>query len=367
MTSGARGNNSRRASGEDAELGRRRPPEVLHDQTHTLDYQSKRREVLRVTIRNSAMKTANSLLSRIFPSLANSAARATKAKAPRATALRIEPLEARELLDAASIADATCPEYPAELICTATLDEHEVERIDLSEFEVGAGYAVANAASDAAVTFAPDVAELLTTSVDSEPTPAPELTVVAPAISGAATVNVWVGPATNGAWNVAGNWSLGHAPTESETIQFDKTVTIDAPQTLANGSLSVTGAGTTLTIRGLEKVESASVTVTDGAVLKAPSLSEMVSSSITLSNGASASLNAVTNLDNTNISVSGGAQLSFPKLESITHSRGGDITYTVDDEGSLLDLSHVTEFKRTYYYALSKMTVSQTYVLLRAF
>ena len=62
------------------------------------------------------MKTANSLLSRIFPSLANSAARATKAKAPRATALRIEPLEARELLDAAPIVSPATPDYPTELI-----------------------------------------------------------------------------------------------------------------------------------------------------------------------------------------------------------------------------------------------------------
>ena len=87
----------------------------------------------------------------LFPGRTNGAAAKSvkKSNVPRATALRVEPLEARELLDAASIADSPAPEFPPELVCVATLEEREIQTIDLSALKSGCSqeYALANAVS----------------------------------------------------------------------------------------------------------------------------------------------------------------------------------------------------------------------------
>src|SRR5438876_7910246 len=54
----------------------------------------------------------------------------------------------------------------------------------------------------------------------------------------AATENDWTNTAADSSWNTAGNWSLGHAPTATETATFPasfstfNTISIDANQTL---------------------------------------------------------------------------------------------------------------------------------------
>ena len=84
------------------------------------------------------MRTNRSILSFLFST------RATKSIAsPRASALRFEPLETRELLDASPVISPPQPE----LICVASLDAQAYAPIDLSAVASAEDYAASNATS----------------------------------------------------------------------------------------------------------------------------------------------------------------------------------------------------------------------------
>ncbi|MBR0226441.1 MAG: hypothetical protein IJL92_10325, partial [Thermoguttaceae bacterium] len=191
-------------------------------------------------------------------------------------------------------------------------------------------------------------------AADAQLASEPVVSVESTAFSNAtAEANVWIGPASGGAWGVAANWSLGRLPTNSDVITFDKSVEIEAPQSLSGGKLAVTGVGTTLTLLGIKNVDSASVSIENGAVLNAPTMTSFVNGTMTLS-GEGSSIDApnLFNIDNSQFALSDGAQLTLDGIQNYTLSINTDgrnhSIFSISGEGSKISLPNLETIKATH-------------------
>ena len=128
---------------------------------------------------------------------------------------------------------------------------------------------------------------------------------------------------------------------------------INAPFTIDNATLTVTGASVTFSVTNLI-TNNSTVTVSGAsATFSVTSSTSLSYCTLNAQNGATLSSSSLSALTGVNMSATGGAKILFPAVSGYTGSTGGDTTIQASGAGSRIDLSHLATFNgggRPNYY-----------------